>query len=87
MRNRGLAMCFWTVLWAAGAGLCWVIVGPSEQRSTKILQHLPESNQSQLEATQRRNALVMQIIKESADCEKNVAREMDWNKPSRKKTV
>ncbi|XP_060711770.1 uncharacterized protein LOC132836340 isoform X2 [Hemiscyllium ocellatum] len=47
------------------------------------LQDLPESNPSQLNATRHRNALVMQVIKESADSEKNIAREMDWNKPSR----
>ncbi|XP_038643450.1 ubiquinol-cytochrome-c reductase complex assembly factor 3 [Scyliorhinus canicula] len=83
MRSRGLASGIWTLLVAAAAGVCWAAAGPTEQRRRQIVRHLPESNKAHLEASRKRNTLVMQIIEESAHTEKNVAQKRDWNKFSR----
>ncbi|XP_078060756.1 ubiquinol-cytochrome-c reductase complex assembly factor 3 [Mustelus asterias] len=83
MRSRGLASGIWTLLAASAAAVCWVVAGPSEQRRREIVQHLPESNKVRLEASRQRNTLVMQIIEESAQSEKNIARKKDWYKLSR----
>uniref|UniRef100_UPI00398EEF35 ubiquinol-cytochrome-c reductase complex assembly factor 3 n=1 Tax=Pristiophorus japonicus TaxID=55135 RepID=UPI00398EEF35 len=71
------------LLVAAAGGLSWVLAGPSEQRRRDIAQHLPESSRAQLESSRRRNALVMEVIKESAKTGENMTRKTDWNKPSR----
>ncbi|XP_067883900.1 ubiquinol-cytochrome-c reductase complex assembly factor 3 isoform X2 [Heterodontus francisci] len=83
MRSRVLVSGGWVLMTAGAAYLCWALAGPSEQRRREIVRQLPESNQAQLQASKRRNALVMQIIKESAETEENVARRQDWNKPTR----
>uniref|UniRef100_A0A4W3GKR5 Ubiquinol-cytochrome-c reductase complex assembly factor 3 n=1 Tax=Callorhinchus milii TaxID=7868 RepID=A0A4W3GKR5_CALMI len=41
---------------------------------------LPESNPLRKRETDRRNALVMQVIKEAAETEENVAWRTDWRK-------
>ncbi|XP_078393232.1 ubiquinol-cytochrome-c reductase complex assembly factor 3 [Cetorhinus maximus] len=83
MSSRGLASGIWMFLAASAAALCWAVAGPSEERKKELVRQLPESNQAQLEASRKRNTLLMQIIKESAESEKNVALERDWNKLSR----
>ncbi|XP_041038031.1 ubiquinol-cytochrome-c reductase complex assembly factor 3 isoform X2 [Carcharodon carcharias] len=81
MSGRALVSGVWMLLSAGAAGLCWAVAGPSEERQRE-LSRLPESNQAQLEASRKRNTLLMQIIKESAESEKNIALERDWNKLS-----
>uniref|UniRef100_A0AAY4CLF3 Ubiquinol-cytochrome-c reductase complex assembly factor 3 n=2 Tax=Denticeps clupeoides TaxID=299321 RepID=A0AAY4CLF3_9TELE len=52
----------------------WVIVRPGEERTREILKELPEANPLRLDETRRRNALMMQVLKDAAETKENIAR-------------
>ncbi|XP_041793282.1 ubiquinol-cytochrome-c reductase complex assembly factor 3 [Chelmon rostratus] len=52
----------------------WSLIAPGEERQREIIKNLPESNPVRMEETRRRNALVMQALKEAAETNENVAR-------------
>ncbi|XP_071337877.1 ubiquinol-cytochrome-c reductase complex assembly factor 3 [Trachinotus anak] len=52
----------------------WSIIAPGEERRKELLKNLPESNPVRMEETRRRNALVMQALKEAAETDDNLAR-------------
>ncbi|TMS03955.1 ubiquinol-cytochrome-c reductase complex assembly factor 3 [Larimichthys crocea] len=57
----------------AGCGL-WALVVPGKEKQREFHKNLPESNPVRMEETRKRNALVMQAIKEAAETSENVAR-------------
>ncbi|XP_072514473.1 ubiquinol-cytochrome-c reductase complex assembly factor 3 [Salminus brasiliensis] len=57
---------------ASGLGL-WKAVAPGEERKREILKNLPESSPERMEESRRRNALIMQVLKEAAESDHNVA--------------
>ncbi|KAM9360342.1 ubiquinol-cytochrome-c reductase complex assembly factor 3 [Symphorus nematophorus] len=60
---------------AVGIGYgMWSIISPGEERRKEMLKNLPESNPLRMEETRKRNALVMQAIKEAAETNENIAR-------------
>ncbi|CAL8335129.1 unnamed protein product [Gadus morhua 'NCC'] len=64
----------WCAL-AVGGGLgLWYIVVPSEERKKEMVKNLPEANPLRAEETRRRNALMMQVLKEAAETDANLAR-------------
>ncbi|CAL8263249.1 unnamed protein product [Boreogadus saida] len=64
----------WCAL-AVGGGLgLWYIVIPSEERKKEMVKNLPEANPLRAEETRRRNALMMQVLKEAAETDANLAR-------------
>ncbi|XP_036381620.1 ubiquinol-cytochrome-c reductase complex assembly factor 3-like [Megalops cyprinoides] len=52
----------------------WAVISPGEERKREILKNLPEANPVRMEETRRRNALMMQVLKEAAETKDNVAR-------------
>ncbi|XP_068590401.1 ubiquinol-cytochrome-c reductase complex assembly factor 3 [Cebidichthys violaceus] len=52
----------------------WAIISPGEERRRELLKNLPESNPMRMEETRKRNALVMQALKEAAETNDNIAR-------------
>ncbi|XP_068422464.1 ubiquinol-cytochrome-c reductase complex assembly factor 3 [Clinocottus analis] len=62
-----------TATMGLGYGM-WAIISPGEERRKELLKNLPESNPLRMDETRRRNALVMQALKEAAETNENVAR-------------
>ncbi|XP_004072863.1 ubiquinol-cytochrome-c reductase complex assembly factor 3 [Oryzias latipes] len=52
----------------------WSIISPGEERRKEMLKNLPESNPQRMEETRLRNAMVMQVLKEAAETDHNLAR-------------
>ncbi|KAM3611406.1 uncharacterized protein V6R79_018041 [Siganus canaliculatus] len=52
----------------------WALIFPGEERRRELIKNLPESNPVRLEETRKRNALVMQAIKDAAETNENIAR-------------
>ncbi|KAG7484771.1 hypothetical protein MATL_G00053520 [Megalops atlanticus] len=52
----------------------WAVISPGEDRKREILKNLPEANPVRMEETRRRNALLMQVLKEAAETKDNIAR-------------
>ncbi|XP_061674488.1 ubiquinol-cytochrome-c reductase complex assembly factor 3-like isoform X15 [Syngnathoides biaculeatus] len=52
----------------------WSLIAPGEERRREIIQNLPESNPMRMEETRKRNALLMQTLKEAAETNDNIAR-------------
>ncbi|XP_018524408.1 ubiquinol-cytochrome-c reductase complex assembly factor 3 [Lates calcarifer] len=63
------------VVLAVGYGT-WSIISPEEERRKQLLKNLPESNPVRMEETRKRNALVMQALKEAAETSDNIARDI-----------
>ncbi|XP_063058895.1 ubiquinol-cytochrome-c reductase complex assembly factor 3 [Engraulis encrasicolus] len=60
---------------AVGIGYgMWSIISPSEERKREILKNLPESNPLRMDETRRRNAMMMQVLKEASETTDNIAR-------------
>ncbi|XP_007242471.1 ubiquinol-cytochrome-c reductase complex assembly factor 3 [Astyanax mexicanus] len=57
----------------SGLGM-WKAVAPGEERKKEILKQLPESNPARMEESRNRNALMMQVLKDAADTNDNLAR-------------
>ncbi|KAG9351994.1 hypothetical protein AGOR_G00029020 [Albula goreensis] len=65
----------WTLIGVAGIGYgMWNIISPSDERKREILKDLPEANPLRMEESRQRNALMMQVLKEAAETNDNVAR-------------
>ncbi|KAF6737492.1 Ubiquinol-cytochrome-c reductase complex assembly factor 3 [Oryzias melastigma] len=63
------------LLAAMGLGYgMWSIIAPGEERRKEMLKNLPESNPQRMEETRLRNAMVMQVLKEAAETDQNLAR-------------
>ncbi|XP_077418596.1 ubiquinol-cytochrome-c reductase complex assembly factor 3 [Vanacampus margaritifer] len=62
-----------TALLGLGYGM-WALIPPGEEKQREIIKNLPESNPIRMEETRKRNALVMQKLKEAAESSENVAR-------------
>ncbi|XP_076587166.1 ubiquinol-cytochrome-c reductase complex assembly factor 3 [Chaetodon auriga] len=60
-------------LLGVGYGM-WSLIVPGEERRKEIIKNLPESNPVRMEETRKRNALVMQALKEAAETNENIAR-------------
>uniref|UniRef100_UPI0037E9B1CD ubiquinol-cytochrome-c reductase complex assembly factor 3 n=1 Tax=Semicossyphus pulcher TaxID=241346 RepID=UPI0037E9B1CD len=52
----------------------WSMIAPGEERRRELVKNLPESNPMRMEETRKRNALVMQALKEAAETDDNIAR-------------
>ncbi|XP_051924364.1 ubiquinol-cytochrome-c reductase complex assembly factor 3 [Hippocampus zosterae] len=52
----------------------WALISPGEERRKEMIKNLPESNPMRMEETRKRNALVMQTLKEAAETNENLAR-------------
>ncbi|MEE6471417.1 hypothetical protein FKM82_009268 [Ascaphus truei] len=60
-------------------GILWVLVAPGEQRRKEMGMHFPEANPAKMAEVRRRNELVMKVIKEAAETNKNVAHNPRWS--------
>ncbi|XP_059193513.1 ubiquinol-cytochrome-c reductase complex assembly factor 3 [Centropristis striata] len=61
----------------AGLGLgygMWSMISPGDEQRRERIKNLPESNPVRMEESRRRNALVMQAIKEAGETNYNIAR-------------
>ncbi|XP_051277500.1 ubiquinol-cytochrome-c reductase complex assembly factor 3 [Dicentrarchus labrax] len=58
----------------------WSIIAPGEDRRREIIRHLPESNPVRMEETRKRNALVMEALKEAAETNENIVRRFGGSK-------
>lgn len=52
----------------------WIVFSPGEERKKEILKNLPEANPVRMEETRKRSALMLQVLKEAAETNDNVAR-------------
>ncbi|XP_016348999.1 ubiquinol-cytochrome-c reductase complex assembly factor 3-like [Sinocyclocheilus anshuiensis] len=52
----------------------WAIISPGEDRKREILKNLPEANPVRMEETRKRNALMLQVLKDAAETNDNIAR-------------
>ncbi|XP_063300813.1 ubiquinol-cytochrome-c reductase complex assembly factor 3-like [Pelobates fuscus] len=59
-------------------GVLWLLVAPGEQRRLEMRKNYPEANPATLAEVRKRNELVLQIIKEAAETNENVARKSPW---------
>ncbi|KAM8866580.1 ubiquinol-cytochrome-c reductase complex assembly factor 3 [Synchiropus splendidus] len=60
---------------AVGYGM-WSVISPGEEKRRELIKNLPESNALRMEEVRRRNALVMQALKDAAETNDNVARQL-----------
>ncbi|XP_071769497.1 ubiquinol-cytochrome-c reductase complex assembly factor 3 [Centroberyx gerrardi] len=61
------------VVLGVGYGM-WAMISPGEERRKELIKNLPEANPMRMEETRKRNALVMQVLKEAAETNDNIAR-------------
>ncbi|XP_068171806.1 ubiquinol-cytochrome-c reductase complex assembly factor 3 [Antennarius striatus] len=52
----------------------WTLMSPDEDRRRKLIKHLPESSPMMMEESRKRNALMMQVMKEASETHLNLAR-------------
>nr|AAI62114.1 Hypothetical LOC558925 [Danio rerio] len=52
----------------------WIIFSPGEERKKEILKSLPEANPVRMEETRKRNAIMLQVLKDAAETNDNIAR-------------
>ncbi|XP_056103557.1 ubiquinol-cytochrome-c reductase complex assembly factor 3 [Rhinichthys klamathensis goyatoka] len=52
----------------------WAIISPGEERKREMLKNLPEANPLRMEESRKRNALMLQVLKEAAETNENIAR-------------
>ncbi|XP_051539696.1 ubiquinol-cytochrome-c reductase complex assembly factor 3-like [Myxocyprinus asiaticus] len=51
----------------------WALISPGEEREKELLKNLPEANPVHMEETKRRNALMLQVLKDAAETNDNIA--------------
>ncbi|XP_054467692.1 ubiquinol-cytochrome-c reductase complex assembly factor 3 [Anoplopoma fimbria] len=68
-----LNSCGLLAVLGVGYGM-WSMISPGEERRKELIKNLPESNPVRMEETRKRNALVMQALKEAAETNDNIAR-------------
>lgn len=71
---------------ALGVGYAmFSVISPGKERKKELIKHFPEANPVRMEDTRRRNALVMQSLKDAAeDSDLDRAFEVARNGPFRK---
>ncbi|XP_067113583.1 ubiquinol-cytochrome-c reductase complex assembly factor 3 [Osmerus mordax] len=75
MSNLRVIFTYTALLGLVGMGYAmWAVVAPGEDRKNQLLKNLPESNPVRMEESRRRNALIMQVLKEAAETPDNIAR-------------
>ncbi|ROL54346.1 Ubiquinol-cytochrome-c reductase complex assembly factor 3 [Anabarilius grahami] len=52
----------------------WAIISPGEERKREMLKNLPEANPVRMEESRKRNALMLQVLKDAAETNDNIAR-------------
>ncbi|XP_017344477.1 ubiquinol-cytochrome-c reductase complex assembly factor 3 [Ictalurus punctatus] len=52
----------------------WRSLDPGDQRNRELLKNLPESNPLRMEESRRRNAQIMEMLKDAAQTNENIAR-------------
>ncbi|KAM9456446.1 ubiquinol-cytochrome-c reductase complex assembly factor 3 [Clarias gariepinus] len=52
----------------------WRSLGPAEQRNRELLKNLPEFNPERMDESKRRNAQIMELLKNAAETNDNIAR-------------
>ncbi|XP_067289684.1 ubiquinol-cytochrome-c reductase complex assembly factor 3 [Pseudorasbora parva] len=52
----------------------WAIISPGEERKREMLKNLPEANPARMEESRKRNALMLQVLKDAAETNDNIAR-------------
>ncbi|KAF3851624.1 hypothetical protein F7725_013396 [Dissostichus mawsoni] len=52
----------------------WTIISPGEERRREMVKNLPEYSSQTMDETRKRTALVMQTLKEAAECNENLSR-------------
>ncbi|KAK7120560.1 hypothetical protein R3I94_020531 [Phoxinus phoxinus] len=52
----------------------WAMISPGEERKREMLKNLPEANPIRMEESRKRNALMLQVLKEAAETNENIAR-------------
>ncbi|KAI9543651.1 hypothetical protein NQZ68_008698 [Dissostichus eleginoides] len=52
----------------------WSIISPGEERRREMVKNLPEYSSQTMDETRKRTALVMQTLKEAAECNENLSR-------------
>ncbi|XP_012693237.1 ubiquinol-cytochrome-c reductase complex assembly factor 3 [Clupea harengus] len=52
----------------------WSVISPSDERKREILKNLPESNPVRMDETRKRSALMLQVLKDAAETNDNIAR-------------
>ncbi|XP_043106660.1 ubiquinol-cytochrome-c reductase complex assembly factor 3 [Puntigrus tetrazona] len=63
------------VLGFVGVGFgMWAIISPGEDRNRELLKNLPEANPARMEENRKRNALMLQVLKDAAETNDNIAR-------------
>ncbi|KAF7238513.1 Ubiquinol-cytochrome-c reductase complex assembly factor 3 [Varanus komodoensis] len=83
-----MATLYRGLLGAAGMAGCiglgvalWAAAAPDEARLKEMTKNYPEANVQVYEERQQQNALVMEILKEAAETDENVAsRKWPWRK-------
>ncbi|XP_073321751.1 ubiquinol-cytochrome-c reductase complex assembly factor 3 [Pagrus major] len=58
----------------------WALISPGEERRRELVKNLPESNPVRMDETRKRNALVMQALKDAAETNDNIASRMGRHK-------
>ncbi|XP_026199827.1 ubiquinol-cytochrome-c reductase complex assembly factor 3 [Anabas testudineus] len=54
----------------------WFVMTPREEERKVLVKNMPESNPAKMEEMRKRNALMMQVLKEAAQSKDNIARDM-----------
>ncbi|KAL4660002.1 ubiquinol-cytochrome-c reductase complex assembly factor 3 [Arapaima gigas] len=71
---RGI-LAFGGTVAVIGAGIAlWFGMHPGDERQKEMLKNLPEANPTRMEEVRRRNVLALQVLKEAAETQDNVAR-------------
>ncbi|XP_053097448.1 ubiquinol-cytochrome-c reductase complex assembly factor 3 [Pangasianodon hypophthalmus] len=52
----------------------WRSLDPGEQRNRELLKNLPESIPARMEESRKRNAQIMELLKDAAQTNDNIAR-------------
>ncbi|XP_077098702.1 ubiquinol-cytochrome-c reductase complex assembly factor 3 [Siphateles boraxobius] len=52
----------------------WAIISPGEEKKREMLKNLPEANPVRMEESRKRNALMLQVLKEASETNENIAR-------------
>ncbi|XP_076874421.1 ubiquinol-cytochrome-c reductase complex assembly factor 3 [Brachyhypopomus gauderio] len=65
---------------ASGFGL-WSMISPEDEKNrNELLKQMPESNVVRMDENRKKNALMLQILKEAAETNENIARRVGGQK-------
>ncbi|KAF7701452.1 ubiquinol-cytochrome-c reductase complex assembly factor 3 [Silurus meridionalis] len=54
--------------------LTWRSLDPGDQRNQELLKNLPEFSSARMEESRRRNVQIMEVLKDAAETNDNIAR-------------